>query len=281
VSVIHPGTYVLLTQMRAADAVAALVLIANQPVVVRIPEGYTVTRALDRIAAVTGISSSDLAAAVADPASIGIPPDAIGPGAADGDRAGANRRIEGWLFPTTYLVRSSDTAVTVLSAMVARTIQELTDQSVAPADWHNTLVKASIVMREALPADYAKVARVIDNRLAGCGGDGTLGMDAIDSYGLGIPADMITRAQFAAPDLPYASRVHQGLPPTPIANPGSAAIAATINPTEGDWCWFVTVNLDTGETKFTGSYQEFLQFSAELTDWLAAKAAQTTPAATQ
>jgi len=37
-----------------------------------------------------------------------------------------------------------------------------------------------------------------------------------------------------------------------------------VNPTEGDWLYFVTVDPQTGETKFTSDYQEFLQFKQEL-----------------
>src|SRR5690606_2257015 len=52
-----------------------------------------------------------------------------------------------------------------------------------------------------------------------------------------------------------------------IASPGEAAIAAAANPPEGDFCWFVTVNLETGETKFTADYQEFLEFREEYQPW--------------
>jgi UPF0755 protein len=39
---------------------------------------------------------------------------------------------------------------------------------------------------------------------------------------------------------------------------------AAVNPTAGDWLYFVTTNPKTGETKFTGDYQEFLKFKNEL-----------------
>jgi UPF0755 protein len=45
-----------------------------------------------------------------------------------------------------------------------------------------------------------------------------------------------------------------GLPPTPISNPGQAAMRAAINPTPGNWLYFVTVK--PGDTRFTASYEE-------------------------
>ena len=53
-----------------------------------------------------------------------------------------------------------------------------------------------------------------------------------------------------------------GLPPAPIDSPGEAAIEAAINPADGDWLYFVTVNLETGETKFAETYDEFLRVQA-------------------
>ncbi len=41
-------------------------------------------------------------------------------------------------------------------------------------------------------------------------------------------------------------------------------------PAEGSWIYFVTVNLETGETKFTDNYAEFQQFKQEYQNWLSA-----------
>ncbi len=58
-----------------------------------------------------------------------------------------------------------------------------------------------------------------------------------------------------------------GLPPGPIEAPGDAAIQAASKPAEGDWLFYVTVNLETGKTKFTSSYDEFLEFKQELREY--------------
>jgi UPF0755 protein len=250
-SSIQPGVYQLLTEMKASDAVAALAKNEKLETKVTIPEGFTAEQVLERIASVTTISRADLDAAVADPASIGLPAEADG-------------TVEGWLSPATYTVQPDDTAQTLLSQMVARTVSELDELGVPAADRHKVLTEASIVEREA-PDDYrGQVARVIENRLDR--GE-PLGMDAIDAYGLGKPASEITRGEFNDRGLPYASRVHQGLPPTPIGNPGRASVEAVVDPPAGDWLWYVTVNLDTGETKFTDNYDEFQQLKQEYQAW--------------
>jgi len=89
---IQPGTYTLQLQMRAADAVNALLAPENRVSSrVTIPEGYTATEIYQRIYEVTTIPVEDLQAAAADPAAIGLP-------------AEANGNVEGWLFPATYQV---------------------------------------------------------------------------------------------------------------------------------------------------------------------------------
>jgi UPF0755 protein len=252
-SSIQPGTYQLQLEMRAADAVSRLVSGEKVETTVTIPEGFTVAQVLDRVASVTAIPRDELQAALEDPEAVGLP-------------AVAEGNAEGWLFPKTYTVQPDDDATVVMAAMIEQTKNELTTLGVPEDQWQDVLTKASIVEKEA-PDDYrGEVARVIENRLDR---GSPLGMDAIDAYGRGKPADQITRDEFNDPDFPYASRQQVGLPPTPIANPGAASVEAVIDPPAGDWMWYVTVNLDTGETKFTDSYSEFERFKAEYQAWAA------------
>ena len=62
---------------------------------------------------------------------------------------------------------------------------------------------------------------------------------------------------------PYNTRIHKGLPPTPISIPGDNAILAALNPANGPWVYFVTTNLKTGETKFADNYDDFLKIRDE------------------
>ena len=77
-------------------------------------------------------------------------------------------------------------------------------------------------------------------------------------------------AERADPGNPYNTYVHPGLPPGPIGNPGDVAIDAALNPADGPWLYFVTVNLETGETVFSATLEEhdaavqrFLQYLEE------------------
>jgi UPF0755 protein len=135
------------------------------------------------------------------------------------------------LFPDTYQVSGEETESQVIARMVSLMErvgrQEGLDQSAEAVGMsaYETLIVASMIEREAkINEDRAKIARVIYNRLE-------LGMplqiDATLYYGA---PDGATFAQLKESDSPYNSYRYEGLPPTPIANPGRAAIAAALNP---------------------------------------------------
>ena len=67
----------------------------------------------------------------------------------------------------------------------------------------------------------------------------TLGIDATLRYGLHVPpTQSLTQSELASNN-PYNTRKHLGLPPTPIANPGLAAIQAAAHPANVDYLYFV------------------------------------------
>ena len=85
-------------------------------------------------------------------------------------------------------------------------------------------------------SDYPKIARVIINRLH----DGMrLQFDSVLLYGLHAYAINVTEKQINTPG-PYNDFMHAGLPPTPISNPGKAAIEAILHPAPGPWLYFLT-----------------------------------------
>jgi UPF0755 protein len=94
-----------------------------------------------------------------------------------------------------------------------------------------------------------------------------LDIDAAVAYGLGKPGTQLTNDDKADSGNPYNLYLHTGLPPTPIANPGAGSIEAVTAPADGDWLFWVAVNLDTGETKFSETYEEHQQYVAELRAW--------------
>ncbi|MDR1427089.1 MAG: endolytic transglycosylase MltG [Bifidobacteriaceae bacterium] len=233
---IQPGTYTLAGEMRAADAVTALLDPTKRQVVkFTVPEGFRADQVYQRIAEATGLSVESLRATARDVEGIGLPPEA------EGDP-------EGWLFPATYELDPNATAVQALAPMVAKTIEVLEGFGAEPEVWRDTIILASMIEKEAkLDEDRPKVARVFLNRLDQ---EMPLGSDATVAYGAGDFSSVFSSDEALADENPYNTYVNQGLPAGPICNPGEAAIAAALSPAEGDWLYFVTVNLETGETAY-------------------------------
>lgn len=254
-SSIQPGTYALPMQIPAAEAVAALLDSANRLDGLTIPEGWRATQIYQRIAEVLEVDVADVEAAVEE---VDLPEE-------------ANGAIEGWLYPTTYNPGSDPTPTSVLQAMVDNTVQALEDADVPRDRWNDVIILASIVEKEVIfDDDRAAVARVFLNRLDANLCPDTLGRLQSDTtlvYELNKPHDEITSTEWETAT-PYNTRVNEGLPPTAISSPSASSIQAVMNPAEGDWCYFITVNLDTGDTKFTADYHEFLEFKQEYQEWL-------------
>lgn len=248
---IQPGFYRLRRQMPAADALAVLVDPAQQVQTrVTVPEGLRAERVLDLLAEETGIARADFEAALDGPAALGLPPYAGG-------------RAEGFLFPATYDVAPDATAADVLRLMVRRFDQAAAAVGLAagPLPAYELLTLASLLEGEArLDEDFGRVSRVVHNRLAA---GMRLELDSTVSYALGENRERVSLADLEV-DSPYNTYQIPALPPGPINSPGERALELAANPPPGDWLYFVTVDLDTGETRFTASYQEFLEFKAQL-----------------
>lgn len=252
---IQPGTYRLLLEMRAQDAVAALLDGSNRVQTrVTIPEGLRADQILERLSSVTAVPVADFEAAMQDTAATGLPPEAEG-------------NYEGWLFPATYTFEPGTTPTQMIAAMVGETVARLDARGV-PADQRETvLIKASLVEREARsPEDRRKVAQAIENRLAI---DMKLDIDASVAYGLGKSGTELTRDDTQNSDTPYNLYRYTGLPPTPIASPSETSIDAVLNPEPGPWLFWVTVNLDTGETLFAETFAEHNANVQQLREWQA------------
>lgn len=256
---IQPGQYTLLKEMKAADALAALTDANNRYIGERVTlrEGLWKSEVFAALSQATGVPVADYEAAAADGAALGLPESAEG-------------NIEGWMFPATYTLKTDDSAVTHLKTLVDEMKKQLQDAGAAEEDWQRVLVIASIVEGEARAnVDLGKVARVVENRLADPTGPtvGFLQMDSTVNYVLQKRGNLTKSEYDSAKSDPYDTYAFKGLPPGPIGNPGRAAIDAAVNPTEGEWFYFVTINLDTGETLFAETFEEHQRNDAQRVQW--------------
>jgi UPF0755 protein len=87
-----------------------------------------------------------------------------------------------------------------------------------------------------------------------------LQMDSTINYALNRSTLRTTESDTSVQS-PYNSYQRMGLPPTPIDNPGEDAMRAVVNPTPGDWLYFVTVK--PGDTRFTANLAEHQRNVAE------------------
>jgi len=251
---IAPGLYNLLLEMKSSDAILALLDPANRVVTrVVIPEGKRVTWIIETLATETGIPLADFEAAVANANDLGLPDYAVG-------------NAEGFLFPATYEFGPGKTAEEMISEMISRFNAEAKaiNLEARAAEMGRTpyeiVIVASLLEGEGQPRDFAKVARVVYNRLAE---PMRLQFDSAVNYGLGI-GDVLLTTELLNTPTDYNVYLNDGLTPTPINNPGGLALEAALNPENGDWLYFITTDLLTTETKFTQSYEEFLVFKDEL-----------------
>jgi UPF0755 protein len=258
---IQAGTYTLMKGMKAIDAFSMLTDPANRTVArATIPEGLWVGEIFARLSKATGVPVAEYQAAAKDPAALGLP-------------ESANGRLEGYLFPSSYEFDDKVPAAAQLKQMVAMTVAELEKAGVQPDDYNRILTVASIIEGEVNgDADRAKVARVIENRLADPNGPtvGMLQMDSTVHYIEQERGRAGTSNEARNSDSPYNTYKVKGLPPGPINSPGAASIEAAANPADGPWFYFVAVNPTTGETKFAVTQAEHDANVREFNEWCSA-----------
>ncbi|UQX86786.1 endolytic transglycosylase MltG [Jatrophihabitans telluris] len=232
---IQPGTYQVRLHSSGTAAMTAILdpknLIVQQFV---IPEGFTYLQAFAAISKATGISTAALQTAAKDLSGLGIPSDL------------QVSSVEGLLFPATYQYSDNTTASTALQSMVDKFSAEYVQLGVADKakalnlSPYKVLIIASIAEAEAkFDADRAKVARVIMNRIAA---GRPLQVDATSAYWAKLNGKDPAKVVYASIPGPYNSYKNAGLPPTPIGNPGVAAISGALNPPAGSWMYYVNID---------------------------------------
>ena len=151
---------------------------------------------------------------------------------------------EGWFFPDTYVYHRGDTDLDILTLAHARMKSELEqawserDVGLPYGDAYDALIMASIVEKETGVADERnRIAGVFVRRL---NKNMRLQTDPTVIYGLGDTFNGNLRRRHLGDDSnPYNTYRHKGLPPSPIALPGRAALLAAVQPEDGTELYFV------------------------------------------
>ncbi|MGH3486472.1 MAG: endolytic transglycosylase MltG, partial [Actinopolymorphaceae bacterium] len=252
---IQPGYYRLRVQMGAKEALG-LILDPTARILERVtvPEGRRVSRTVAILSDKTGIPVKEFSAVLKDPESLELPPYAKG-------------KPEGMLFPATYDIDPGTTAGSLLQQLVARHVEVAEGLGLTAGarklgvSPRQVVTVASLVEAEARrPQDFPRVARVIYNRLAE---QQKLELDSTVHYAVNRYDTVSTTPNERDVKSPYNTYRNVGLPPGPINSPGERALQAALKPAPGQWLFFVTVNPDSGETKFAQTYSEHDQYVAE------------------
>ncbi|MGH2922826.1 MAG: endolytic transglycosylase MltG, partial [Solirubrobacterales bacterium] len=176
-----------------------------------------------------------------------------------------SRSVEGFLFPATYELQEGQGARELVRMQLDAFQQNIGQLGMRYAKKKNltvydVLIIASMVDKEVqVPKERRLVAAVIYNRLS----KGIpLGIDATTRFETQNYTEQIPQSDLDA-DTPYNTRLNQGLTPTPIGNPGLAAIKAAANPARVNHLYFVVKPDTCGEHTFTASEKEFERLAAE------------------
>jgi UPF0755 protein len=169
--------------------------------------------------------------------------------------------LEGVLFPAQYSFADGTSQVEALQSMVDRFNQAISQLNFVDPDGklskQQLITVASLVQAEGDTKDFAKISRVIRNRLA-------IGMplqlDSTVHYLKRTRGQIFLSNKSTKLKSAYNTYQNYGLPPGPIGNPGIAALKSAISPAEGDWLFFITVA--PGDTRFTKSFSEFNEWKS-------------------
>jgi UPF0755 protein len=233
-----------------------------KPLRIIFPEGFTRKQMADRITAVNQIAQEKRGVNPRLDAERYLALTSRSPVATRFAGDGKQHSLEGFLFPATYqftrrttsrqLVREQLKAFRRAWAKVD--LRYARSKNLTPYD---VLIIASMIEEEVIaPKERRLVAAVIYNRLR----EGMpLGIDATIRYALDVPPTESLRVSHLSHPTPYNTRIHAGLPPGPIANPGLASMQAAAHPADVDYLFFVR-KPDKVHHFFTRSEQEFLEY---------------------
>ena len=252
---IRAGDYELTTGMSLDEVMTVLTTPPEKvPTTnVLIPPGYRLTQIADTMQEDLGIAPSVFMDA-AQGGRYSLPP----------YLPAGTSTVEGFIWPETNRFPKHGTTP---DDVITTGLQEF-KEAVADLPWeraaglhvtpYQVVTIASMIEKEALlDKDRPLISAVIYNRLR----EGMpLGIDAANAYIDPDPSDGLTDADFAI-DSPYNTRLHTGLPPTPIASPSLESLAAALDPANVGYLYYVACG--DGGHRFSVDYDTFLANKAE------------------
>jgi UPF0755 protein len=248
---LRAGTYTLKRSMPYGDALAALTAApASAPTIdVTLPEGPSRRELATRVkeAGVRGdYFTASASSGLLDPRDYGAPK--------------GTRGLEGFLFPDTYeLASRTATAKRLVNEQLKTFKREFAKVDLKRAkrrdlSRYDVLIIASMIEREALvPKDRRLISAVIYNRLRR---GMPLGIDATLRYRLDNWSHPLKQSELDTRS-DYNTRRVQGLPPTPIGNPGLAALQAAANPANVGYLFYVVKPCGNGAHAFSSTDAQF------------------------
>lgn len=253
---LNPGMEndMIIAKLNDGDTVAA------QTIRFTIPEGFTVLQIADKLTEEKLIDKTKFLELVASQTAWG---DAEAVRSIPENNT-LHQRLEGYLFPETYEMKTESTEEEIILRMVSELDRKLAE---LPDGWQDVLVEknislhdlltiASLVEREVVvDGERALVAGVIYNRIE----DGMmLQIDATVQYSLDKPKERLYEKDLLV-DSPYNTYKVEGLPPGPIASPSIASIKAALYPEESDYLFYVTKKDGSQSHLFAKTYNEHLR----------------------
>lgn len=233
---LQAGTYVLNSNQSVAQIVSSLQNATAQEVRVTIPEGFTV-HDIDELLTEKGLTQPGEFTECAQ--SCDFSRFSFLPNESSLDRGG---KVEGYLFPDTYFVSTSQFEVQEFMERLLQTFEQkvvnayTTEIEQSDYSVHQIITMASMVEKETRTDDERSVvAGILWKRLE----EGiTLGVDATVRYFTNKDTAPLTRTDLDTSS-PYNTRNRQGLPPGPIANPSLESIEATLNPESSSYYYYL------------------------------------------
>ena len=233
---IGPGIYTLNSDMDYRALINGMVprqTHSAETVRATIPEGSTVKEVIE-ILAEKGVNTEAALTAAAESGEFGYK-------FIDDTEKGNISRLEGYLFPDTYEFFVGEDPTSALKRLVDNFYSKVSTylDQIEESEYSlkDVITIASLIEKETTGKDREKISSVIYNRLSTSGETYyLLQIDASLVYAAGRP---ITQADYKELKSPYNLYLHEGLPPTPIANPGLASIQAAVEPADTDYFFYV------------------------------------------